>query len=206
MSGLRSDEERIIDDYATTSRASTALWTIPTTCENPEKTMQFLNLLYQERDRDVDIDTLITCGLEGVSYEVVEDLGGSEAIVRYPDGLNNATVPYTSALPIYGNGFTVPQYEPFTAEIEQMQKDYNQTIADKGRYSKAFGYTFDSSEYSNEIAAINNVITQYEGMLGWGTVDVESTLAEFNSQLEAAGIDRVIEANQQQLDAWLALQ
>lgn len=37
-----------------------------------------------------------------------------------------------------------------------------------------------------------------------GSVDVDSTLEEFNKALEAAGLQTVMDAKREQLDAWLA--
>lgn len=39
-----------------------------------------------------------------------------------------------------------------------------------------------------------------------GTVDVRETAAAMNAELEAAGIQKIIDAKQEQLDAWLAEQ
>ena len=58
----------------------------------------------------------------------------------------------------------------------------------------------------SQISAINNVLQTYRAQLAWGTVDVDSVLPQFLSELEAAGINEIIEANQEQLDAWLAEQ
>ena len=51
-----------------------------------------------------------------------------------------------------------------------------------------------------------NVLETYRAQLAWGTVDVDTVLPQFLTELEAAGINDVIAANQEQLDAWLAEQ
>ena len=45
---------------------------------------------------------------------------------------------------------------------------------------------------------------QYCYSFNAGALDPESALPEFIDALKAAGIDKVIEANQEQLDAWAA--
>ena len=50
------------------------------------------------------------------------------------------------------------------------------------------------------------MIETYGAQLGFGMVDVDTVLPQFISELEAAGINDVIAANQEQLDAWLAAQ
>lgn len=193
---------RFVDDYATTSIASYGLWAIPVTCANPEKTMQFLNMLYQKRDISESVAALLSCGIEGETYKVVEDLGDGRIIVDYADGVDRMTAPYAGQVPIYGDELSTPKYVPVDAEMFDKITHYNENL----QYSRAFGYSFDSSNYAPQISAINNVLQTYRAQLGWGTVDVDSVLPQFISELEAAGLNDVIAANQEQLDAWLANQ
>lgn len=193
---------RFVDDFATTSKASYGMWAIPVTCENPEKTMQFLNMMYQNRELSQNIGAMVSAGLEGKTYQVIETLDDGRAIIDYAEGVDRMTAPYGGQVPIYGDELRNPKFVPIDAAMFDQISSYNSTI----QYSKAFGYSFDASAYGSQIAAINNVITQYRALLDWGAVDVDSTLPTFISELEAAGINEVIEANQEQLDAWLAQQ
>ena len=56
----------------------------------------------------------------------------------------------------------------------------------------------------NEITALTNVFEQYAYPLMCGSVDVDSTLEEFNKALYDAGLQTVMDAKQEQLDAWVA--
>lgn len=47
---------------------------------------------------------------------------------------------------------------------------------------------------------------KYYAALMCGTVDVESTIAQANTEFEAAGLSDIISAKQEQLDAFLAAQ
>ena len=69
-----------------------------------------------------------------------------------------------------------------------------------------FGYSFDPSPVSGEVLAVTEVTSNYRPVLECGLADdVDAALDEFNRQLDEAGIDRIIEENQRQLDEWLAL-
>ena len=193
---------RFFEDFATTSGASYGLWAIPVTCANPEKTMEFLNMLYQKRDLSENVAAILSCGLEGETYQIVETLDDGRIIVDYVDGVDRMTSPYGGQVPIYGDELRTPKYVPIDAEMFDEISNYNNTV----EYSKAFGYSFDSYYYVSQISAINNVLQTYRAQLAWGTVDVDSVLPQFLSELEAAGINEIIEANQEQLDAWLAEQ
>lgn len=193
---------RFVEDYATTSTASYGLWAIPVTCENPEKTMQFLNMLYQDRELSQNVATMLSAGLEGETYQVVDTLENGSVIIDYAEGVDRTTAPYAGQVPIYGDELATPKYTPIDAAMFEEIANYNSTL----KYSKAFGYAFDSTNYANQISAINNVLATYEAQIGWGTVDVDTVLPQFISELEAAGINEVIEANQEQLNAWLDAQ
>ena len=192
------------EPYTTSGIASMCFWGIAATCENPEKTMQFLNLLYQDRELGKDIDTMLSIGLEGSDYEVVEKIENSKAIVKYPEGvdLNTVSWPFTAAL--YGNQLTIPNYEPLTKDIYDEYEEYNNDVLSDGNKSCVFGYIYDASNMSTQKAAVASVINQYRPILSSGSVDPAEVLPEFIQALKDAGIDELIADNQAQLDAWLA--
>lgn len=199
--GVEMVELEIVEPYASTSAASQALWAIPVTCENPEKTMQFLNLMYQDRELEKDIDSLLAVGLKDVSYEVAEEVGGSKAILTPKEG---GTWNMWCPSELYGNYFTTPRFAPNQATIYDELKEFNDGIISKNRITDAFGYVFDGSAVSTQISAVASVVTQYRGLVGFGTVDPEEVMPEFIAALKDAGIDDVIAENQKQLDAWYA--
>lgn len=53
------------------------------------------------------------------------------------------------------------------------------------------------------VTMISNVVNQYLNSLICGSVDVDSTLAAFNADLYAAGLQTIIDAKQAQLDKYL---
>ena len=66
------------------------------------------------------------------------------------------------------------------------------------------GYSFVEESVSTEMAAVNTVIEQYTPSLNCGALDPEKALPEFLDALEAAGMDKILEEQQKQFDAWLA--
>ena len=84
----------------------------------------------------------------------------------------------------------------------QRSEEYTEKALEKK--SVALGYTFDQTDYSNEIAAVTSVMSQYLSSLEYGTVDdLDSYYEEFTSALDDAGMDNLIAANQEQLNAFL---
>jgi len=70
--------------------------------------------------------------------------------------------------------------------------------------SKAFGFSFDTTDVADQYTACLNIMDKYYVALMCGALDVESTIAQANSEFENAGLKDIIEAKQKQLDEYLA--
>ena len=66
------------------------------------------------------------------------------------------------------------------------------------------GFTFDNSRVKSQYTAVANVIEQYLPGLVCGSVDPAADIPEFIERLNDAGIQDIIAAKQEQLDAWVA--
>jgi putative aldouronate transport system substrate-binding protein len=124
--------------------------------------------------------------------------------VKYPDGQDANTVPYTAAISngIIGNQFI--QYQMVGTDMNDLQLmlDENKNSA----VSPAFGFTFDNSSVTNETSAVLNVINEYLPGLNTGSMDPEVELPNFIAKLKAAGLDKIIAEKQAQLDKWASQQ
>lgn len=172
-------------------------WGIPVTCENPEKTFQFLDYLYG----DNNVDGMLQFGLEGQDYVVLDTNEYGDILIDYPEGLDAATVPYFQVAGIFGDRLSWPIFYPNDINMNQELREFEASIVYN---SPGIGYSFDSSAYTTEISAINAVLNEYKTIISSGAVDPDIELPLFIDALKAAGIDTVIAANQEQFDAWLA--
>lgn len=178
----------------TTSAAKASQWVIPTACEAPEKTLTFMELLYT----DPDVQNLFFYGVEGVDYVITDEEAGQ---ISYPEGVDSTTVGWSNEAWITGNGSIAYTWATDDADLWDQLVKFNES----GRKSAIYGFVYDNSNISNEITALSNVISKYKSILESGAVDdVEGTLAKFNEELEAAGIQKVIDDMQAQVDAWAA--
>lgn len=168
-------------------------WGIASSCENPEKVVKFLELLYT----NTELANLMNYGIEGTHYVTNE---GSQ-IISYPEGIDASTCGYGSFVGIYGDVSKTYQREPLTDEFIASIPDYMYPNAENSKY---MGYTFDPSSVTAEVTAVTAVIGQYGPALECGIVDPETMIPEFLEALEAAGMSKIIEENQAQLDLWLA--
>ena len=168
-------------------------WTIPTTSSEPAAAMRFLNLMYT----DARIVNLFQWGIEGEDYVVVDRKKG---IISFPEGETEDTVTYLNMLGLYGNqklAYTLAT----DASAEEKQEYSDMAEAVGWEYE---GFNFDSSSVNVELSRVQEVLNRYLPALESGSVDLDQAYPEFIQELKNAGIDKIIETQQEQLDAWLS--
>jgi putative aldouronate transport system substrate-binding protein len=183
--------------FITTGTYDQLRWSVSSISENPEKVVEFLNMMYD----GPEIVNLLMNGIEGKHYVK----NGDSMIVSYPKGIDGTNTPYNNVLGIYGDKRNMYMFEPNKDSFYSDSEAYTENAL---KYkSPALGYTFDSSNYQSEIAAISSVVSKYITTLEYGmATKLDTTYQEFIKALDAAGMDKLIEANQTQLNAWLAEQ
>ena len=167
------------------------MWGIPVTSKDPQKAMQFLDLMFT----NAEIANLLSNGIEGLHYQQV-----APGVITYAPGANPLHPGYASVFSRFGNQMQVLHWLPATPDFYNELSAFNA----RARNSLSLGYVFNGESVSSEIAAVNAVVSLYLPALECGMLsDVDAALAAFNQELKNAGIDRIIEENQRQLDAWL---
>ena len=183
--------------FMDTAGTMNTAWSISSSSENPQKTADFLELMYN----NLEITNLLDLGIEGKHYVTRE---GSH-IVDYPEGVDAGTVGYGHTIGTYGDQkdayFRTPITDEFVDNIDVWGENNENT-----KISSFMGYTFDTTSVAAEIAAVTAEIGKYGPALNCGVVDPESMIPTFLDALEAAGMSKIIEENQKQLDAWLESQ
>lgn len=161
--------------------------------ENPEKAMQVLDYIYGSEE----LMNLLNWGEENTDY-VLED--AENGIINYPDGITADNVGYSLNLGWeLPNQFIAYKWHGSDPQLWQKYESFNSSA----HKSKAVGFFFDNSDYSAQIAALVNVVQQYSGSLYSGTGDPETLIPQFLDALDDAGINDLIQAKQEQFDAWL---
>lgn len=188
MCVLTFDDVPCISD---TNTLMATTYAIPYYAKNPQKSMEFLNLMYS----DPDIANLLGLGVENVHYVLNED-----GTASFADGLTTTTTGYYyyQQIPAIGNEFLVHPWEGNDPDIWEQYADFNAS----GTVSWARGLVFDSSPVKTQYAAVKNVFDEFRPSLEYGVADPETALPEFLEKLEKAGLNDVISEKQAQLDAW----
>lgn len=181
--------------YLYTGDNQTYLWAIANTCERPDKCIQFLNLCV----KSAELTNLLKWGVEDVHYEVIAD-GTIDPFnmdgYRQPmDIFGDAKKQYvrTSALDAMGEGTTAAEYWEAAAEFDKMFQP-----------SAVNGFMFNPENVKTEVAACDNVCSEYLNAVGNGAVDPETEIPKFVKKLYDAGMQEVIDEMQKQLDDFLA--
>lgn len=193
--GYEYEVINMIDNYVCCNAGTNVSWNISTSCENPEKAMQALNYIYENKEAA----WLMQFGIEGKSYEVIESTDAGTKI-KYVDDISN--LPYYQNYGIWGFSLDWPTIEPNELGINEIVKETQANLPEE-RYSKAIGYSFNRNEVSAECAAVDTVIEQYMPSLNAGALNPDEAYPEFLEALKSAQIDKIIAENQKQFDEWL---
>ena len=173
-----------------TQKVTSFMWAVPQFAENPQKSIELLNLLYSDKD----LVNLIDWGIEGKHY-VKTDTG----VIDYPQGVDAKNTGYALNSGFqFGNQFLSYIWKGDSPNLWKEMDSFNKNAT----ASKALGFLFDSSTVKTEVAAVSNAINQYKGALEDGMVDPKMELPKFQEKLKAAGIEKIIKEKQNQLDKW----
>ena len=179
--------------FITSNDATGSINCVSVTSKNPERSLMFLELM----NTDQYMNNLVNFGIEGVHFERV-----GETERKYMEGQNRQTVKYHAGADWQlGNQFL--NYIN-AADNTPDKWDRFRAFNAAGKPSIALGFVFDQDPVKTEISAVTNVKDQYCSSLFTGSVDPNEVLPQFLQALKDAGIDKIVEEAQRQLDAWAA--
>ena len=164
--------------------------TISARSKNPERATMLYEIIRQEKD----FYMLLNYGIKDVNY-YINDKGQKYT----PDNFDTTKFGFSSDF----WGGRVDKFEPDNASAWSGRADYMKYLDGFAKPYLWGNFVFDQSSVSTEIAAINNVATSMRNAIALGMAgDPKKAVADFRSQLKAAGIETVIAEVQKQVDAW----
>lgn len=161
---------------------------IPNSSQNPERALQFINLVRT----DEELYDMLVYGIEGKTYGIEKD-----NTVRALDPDNFNLDPWAWGLRT--NDFT-RDYAGSPASLPEKRDEIRDTL----HTNPMRAFAMDTDPVKSEYAAVTNVMAQYYDPLKLGYVDMDSGTKELKKQLKAAGDDKVVAELQRQLDDFLA--
>ena len=191
--GVEVEAFKILEPYIVTSDLNGTGFAIAATSKHPEAAMKFLNEMYT----NADVANLLAWGIEGEHYQVLED-----GTIDFPEGVDANNTTYGLNMDwFFGNQFlTYIWGEGRDTTIYSRLEENNKNA----EYSPVIGFSYDNTSVSTEIAALTNVYNQYYPGLACGTLNPETELPKFIEALDDAGLQKVIDEKQKQLNEWKA--
>ncbi len=182
------------EPYCTNNGVSFVSWGIAQNSENPEMAMKVLDFMYGSSE----FMNLFNWGIEGEHYVVKDE---QKDIIGFPEGIDSSNATYNLNLGWeLPNQFSLHIWEGNTPENMKAQEEMNSTAMK----SKGLGFMYDYSSLSNELTALSNVQSEYLNSIVCGVADPDEVIPELNEKLYKAGLQKVIDEKQRQLDEWLA--
>lgn len=183
----------LIPAFSCTSDVKWIYYAIAKSSANPQKAMEFLNLMYT----DPVVENLLIYGIEGKHYVFADK---DKDIITFPEGVTADNSGYAQFSGWrHCNQFIAHVWEGDPPDIWEQVRALNKTAP----RSKAFGFVFEPDNVQAEIIRCNEVCDKYLSGLQNGFLNPDETLEEFRAALRDAGIDSIIAEKQAQLDAWL---
>lgn len=164
-------------------------YAITSYCEDPERALEFLQLWCT----DAEVKNAFYLGVPGLTYNLDED-GKATKVEEFDSmwsGQNWTTLNEMLAYPM------------FNEDADQLSQLLE--WCGEGEVSDLMGFIMNTSAVSDEIAAVNGTITEYAPILWVGMAeDVDGTIDDMVAAMKAAGIDKIVEEAQRQLDEFYA--
>lgn len=162
--------------------------------KKPERVLMFLNLLYKDKSfRD-----LYLYGVEGQDFIAIGD-----DQFKYPDGLDKTNV-------FFNEWWMVTPWSNtrISANATETDKKTIAFLTDPANFEKSIiaGFEFNPDAVKSEISKVSAVVSEYRKVLESGSGSPQQQDAkyeEFIDKMKRAGVDKIIEEKQRQIDEFL---
>lgn len=179
-------------EIVSTTSVNQLNWVIPVTAKEEEGAMRFMNLLYTNKE----IVDILNYGEKDVDYYVQED-----GTYNYMDGKDAMTTGWNVNLSWeFGNQYLAGVWNGSAPDLREQSWALNENPT----VSPLLGFVVDTAGLDSQIAACTSAYNEYDRSLNCGVMDVDTALPQYIEKLKVAGIDDLVVAVQEQLDAWLA--
>ncbi|MCU6708597.1 extracellular solute-binding protein [Paenibacillus sp. J5C_2022] len=164
---------------------------IAATSKHIDRAVMFLNWI-QKNEENYDI---MTNGIKGTHYEL------KDGTIMTPEGVDAASIGYAPPEWMWQNPeFLKPKASDASDFMQQLQQfDQNTKL-----YSPIMGFNFDQTPVKTEIAAISTIENKYKYGIASGVLDPEENISKYQAELNKAGLPKVMEEYQKQVDEFLA--
>jgi putative aldouronate transport system substrate-binding protein len=179
--------------YTSSMDLTNSMLAINRTSGDPERAMMLIDLLFHDKE----VKNLLDWGIEGVHYKKV-----GENQIDYADGVTAETSGYTGLGQWAMGGSQFLDYLWVNESLDKWEK--MQAFNDSCLPTPLIGFAYSQDNVKSEAAAVSSIVsTQMEAMAS-GIVSYDEYWPTVKKQLEDAGVAKVLEDAQQQVDAFVA--
>lgn len=167
------------------------------TSKDPAQAARLMNYIFTSRE----FNDTVNWGIEGVDWVETDD--ESKNVAYYPEGMTAENQTYHNSFGwIYPNQRCAHVWK---GNDPVMYTEIYPAAEEKAHRSVAYGFNFDDSPWMDNIAALNNIVSEHWYVIGAGAVDdVDASIEEFNKKLYDSGLQDIMDAKQKALDEWRA--
>lgn len=184
--GYDAQVKRISEPVLSTESIIATMTGVGAYSTHPEKAVQMLEIVFT----DHEIYNMLSFGLEGVNYDFVE---GKEKTIKIRD---NSTYSMSNwAISSVANSYVI---EGNPEDIWEQTREFNESAI----VAPTIGFSPDNSSISADLGNCETVIKEYLATIEGGFEDPEIIVPEFRNALKTAGVDKVINELQRQVDEW----
>lgn len=163
---------------------------ISNTSQNPERALALWNLI----TTDQEVYDAFYYGVLGTTYTLNDE---GQFTITDSDLYSTSAMWAARTAELNRDQAGVPD------DYDEIRNQWEEEIDPSKGAEQYTGFVLDTTNITTEVAACENARQQYGWPLELGyTNDVEASIEEYRSAMEAAGIDKVIEECQSQLDAY----
>jgi putative aldouronate transport system substrate-binding protein len=163
---------------------------ISSTSKNPERAMMFMNWLLKNQE-NYDLYML---GIKGVTYNLVGDKA------EVPAG----TAPTDKFAPTPWFEMYLPYARAWTTDSQGQTDAINFWNSLKPEATPLQTFQYSKENVKAEAAAVDKVCTDMANAVSWGVLPSQADYDKFIAALDKAGIEKIIEDTQKQVDAFVA--
>jgi len=197
--GRKFTQFRFGTPLLTTSSVTTSMTAIYTGSKNADKCLQFMNLIYTNKE----LYNLIALGEEDIDYKWKQDVDENGEIYDYVSYVKTSKYKLNTDWS-FGTEFNVYRKYLQTATVVDDTKKLN----DESKKSSAYGFTYIADkDIDSSISACYTVANNYVKQFLNGTYDstktVDQLINELNDELNSAGAKEIVQAKQKQLNGFL---
>ncbi len=198
--GRKFTQFRFGTPILTTSNVTTSMTAIYTASQNADKCLQFMNLMYTNKE----LYNLLALGEEDLDYKWKQDVDEKGQTYDYVSYIKTSKYKLNTDWSV-GTEFNVyRKYLQSDTVVEDTKK-----LNSESKKSIAYGFTYTADrDVNSSIGACYTVANNYVKQFLNGTYDssktVDQIISELNSELESSGASKIIQSKQKQLDAFLS--